>query len=278
MPPPSNPMPSALLPVTSWPRQARDACLRWLLRDPFSLTWRRRRDPDYLLSRIRGEETFELIRALTGLACEAPLRILDVGCGDGRVAAAFARHDPRLDYVGLDIDRARTEALSRRFAKTAFSFRYAPIRNGTYGRAGTVSAREFQLPFPEAQFDLIIAHALFDHLLPEETRNYLGNMRRVLKPDGRIWATFSALRPEDAELPFASALWPYTERLDGGYRAMSREEPTRSLAYPLDAVLALIQENGLAVERAVYGWWRQPQQAYRDRNRHACDVFILRRA
>ena len=43
---------------------------------------------------------------------------------------------------------------------------------------------------PDASFDVIYAASLFTHLLPDETRNYFCETRRVLKPTGRCLFSF----------------------------------------------------------------------------------------
>lgn len=91
-------------------------------------------------------------------------KILDVGCGEGKIWELF----PGFDVTGLDIS-ARNLAKAQKYL--------VPVR----GKAE-------QLPFKDSSFDLVVASEIFEHLLkPEKT---LEEIDRVLKVGGRAIITF----------------------------------------------------------------------------------------
>jgi ubiquinone/menaquinone biosynthesis C-methylase UbiE len=100
----------------------------------------------------------------------AGTRVLDVGCGAGQTLAAAY---PELETFGLDID---FDAMS--FGRD----RIAPNVRFTSGRAE-------QLPFANAQFDFVIARV---SLAYTNVPKSLGEIRRVLKPGGRLWIALHA--------------------------------------------------------------------------------------
>jgi len=107
----------------------------------------------------------------------AGTRVLDVGCGAGQTLVVAY---PELESFGIDVD---VKALS-------LGKRIAPDVRFTSGRAE-------QLPFGDAQFDLVIARV---SLAYTNVRQSLREINRVLKPGGRLWITLHSF-----SVPWASA-------------------------------------------------------------------------
>jgi len=98
------------------------------------------------------------------------MSLLDCGCGPGTITLGLAEAVSPGHVVGLDleesqIDLARNLAVERRLKNVEFKF-------------GSV----YELPFLEHSFDVVFAHALFEHL--GDPLAALGELRRVLKPGG----------------------------------------------------------------------------------------------
>ena len=114
---------------------------------------------------------------LVGLArLEQGQSVLDVGCGTGSLAiAARRRVGPAGQVEGVD---ASPELIARARKKA--------------GRAGvdvrfTIGGAE-TLPFPDATFDAVLNTMVLHHL-PREAREWCAReIRRVLKPGGRVLA------------------------------------------------------------------------------------------
>jgi ubiquinone/menaquinone biosynthesis C-methylase UbiE len=101
-------------------------------------------------------------------------RVLDVGTGPGRVPLAIARARPGLAVEGLDqspemIDQARRNAAE------------AGLADRVRFTVGDVA----ELPYGDASFDLIVS-TMSQHHWPDPAAG-LGELRRVLRPGGRIW-------------------------------------------------------------------------------------------
>jgi len=100
-------------------------------------------------------------------------RVLDVGCGAGRVSTAIAKAFPKAEVIGLDPDEnsvARARALAASAgAGPNLSFAVKTTRD-LPGKAG---------------FDLILAcDCIHDFATPQAT---LGEIRALLKPDGVLF-------------------------------------------------------------------------------------------
>jgi len=100
--------------------------------------------------------------------------VLDVGCGTGSLAIAAKGHvGPGGSVIGID---ASAEMLARAERKA--------------GKAGAEvvfqQAAAQALPFPHAQFDTVLSTVMFHHLPRKAREQCAQEMRRVLKPGGRV--------------------------------------------------------------------------------------------
>ena len=112
-------------------------------------------------------------------------RILDVGCGCGKMAR-FLVHDRELRYVGLDVFYPSIHWCRREFARYSdrFQFEHVDVISGLYNPEGKIRGDEVRLPVDDASVDLAICGSLFTHLLEPTFRHYLSELRRCLKPSG----------------------------------------------------------------------------------------------
>ncbi len=118
---------------------------------------------------------------------ERGLEVLDVGCGAGTITRSIAEIVLPGRVTGVDRDPAQVARASR----------LAEGREQTNARF--VAASAYELPFPAASFDLVLAHALFEHL--SNPRGALAEIRRVLRPGGLValgspdWDAFEMRMP-----------------------------------------------------------------------------------
>lgn len=138
-------------------------------------------------------------------------RVLDIGCGIGRMARVLARElgPPSGSYDGFDVVREGISWCQRRYRDTQvpFRFRHVDLHHREYNPRGTCSPERFTFPYPDASFDLAIATSLFTHLLEDVADRYLAETARVLAPGGRLIATWFALdpaRPPDTDRAMVS--------------------------------------------------------------------------
>jgi ubiquinone/menaquinone biosynthesis C-methylase UbiE len=102
--------------------------------------------------------------------------VLDIGCGTGSLAiAAKRRVGPTGTVHGID---AGTEMIARATHKAR--------KAGLDIRFHTALAQ--LLPFPDAQFDVALSTVMLHHLPRKVRPQALRELRRVLKPGGRLLA------------------------------------------------------------------------------------------
>jgi SAM-dependent methyltransferase len=188
--------------------------------------------------------------------------VLELGCGHGRTGRglmAYLRAPGQ--YTGLDVDRARIADAQARIQQRwpAFQFVWADVRNRHYNPDGATDASTYRFPFPDASFDVIYAASLFTHLLPDETRNYLRETRRVLKRDGRCLFSFFLLDhyrgPGTTVSPAYQFPCPYPGH--PGVAVRDAEYPDNLIAYTTATLRAYADEAGLRTARVLPGLWSE---------------------
>jgi len=195
-------------------------------------------------------------------------RILDVGCGAGRMAVPLTSYlSPEGSYEGFDVVPAGidwcADQISSRFPN--FQFRLADVHSRKYNPTGATQAAEYTFPYEDDQFDFIFATSVFTHMWPDETQRYLSEMARVLKPGGRMLVTFFLLNDESlALIDEGKARVTFHEDF-GTHWATSKELPDGDVAlrvaFEEDLALRLHEEAGLRIRKPIYyGRWPGRQE------------------
>ena len=194
-------------------------------------------------------------------------RVLDIGCGPGRIAAPLTRRLQGGSYEGFDIVPRSIRWCQRKITARHPSFRFqlADIRSGQYNPTGSQEARSYTFPYGDGEFDLALAASVFTHMRPTEISRYVSESARVLKPGGRLLASFFLLN-EDTQLRLmVSGRRDLGEeqRDDGlGYRSTDPETPEHMIAVHEQDVGDMYERAGLVVEDIRYGKWCGRQESY----------------
>lgn len=118
-------------------------------------------------------------------------KILEIGCGCGRFAFAFA---PKVDdgaYTGVDIDGPSIASAKGNayLSRKKFAFDHLDVHNTEYNPAGKYPAKKYRFPFEDNSFDVIFLVSVFTHMLPDDVKNYIKEIGRMLKPGGHVMFT-----------------------------------------------------------------------------------------
>jgi SAM-dependent methyltransferase len=229
---------------------------RWL----WSLWWLRRPmpiPPEPLRSgvgggdwRLIGEETARLAIDIGRLARNA--RVLDLGCGLGRLVDPLRRHLTRRGrYVGADVSTDfigwNREQITARDPR--FTFVHLDVRNAAYRPEGRLEASDTTLPFGAAAFDFALAISLFTHLEARAAERYLAELARVLAPGGTLFATFFLLDDEAwARIAAGRSDRRFARPLEHG-ATDDPALPENAIGFERDWLLAALARAGFALVR-----------------------------
>ena len=197
-------------------------------------------------------------------------RVLDIGCGCGQMALHLEKClDENGSYVGVDIHRPSIrwcqKNISRR--RSNFQFAHIDVRNLAYNPNATHRAETYQFPFDDRSFDLILLKSVFTHMRPPEVSNYLREVSRLLKSNGRCLATFFLLNEGQASLASQGANAVEFKYGEGVWRYRLEQSPESAVAYDENYVMELLEENGLTLRKPIYyGSWseRKDGLSYQD--------------
>jgi SAM-dependent methyltransferase len=200
----------------------------------------------------------QLMRNLKDHAALQPTdTVLDIGCGNGRVAEQLA---PFLadagHYVGFDISKGGIAACRRRFAsRDNMRFEHLDVWNGEYNASGKVAELDTVFPVPDGSVDLAFATSVFTHMRMGAVRRYLAEAARVLKPGGRFAFTAFSLEPGRER----SDVFAF-EAFDTTSRVIDQRYPERAIGHERAALEAAVVHAGFEIRGFWKGAWSPPAE------------------
>jgi 2-polyprenyl-3-methyl-5-hydroxy-6-metoxy-1,4-benzoquinol methylase len=162
------------------------------------------------------------LRILRKAVPRGPLRVLDVGAGEGHLVAALAAEG--VSASGMDISETAVRAAAERYPGRRFKVH---------------SAEDLPWPVEPGSLDLVVAFEVIEHLV--EPRRLLAGARAALRPGGYVALT----TPYHGRLKnVAIALLAFDRHFDvDGYH----------LRFFSDSALRrLLDDEGFTVERCVH--------------------------
>jgi cyclopropane fatty-acyl-phospholipid synthase-like methyltransferase len=162
--------------------------------------------------------------------------LLDVGCGALRGGVHFIRYLQADRYHGLDLNASLVEAGKAELAAA-----------GLQGKCPRLLVDDqFRFTRFGERFDFAVAISVFTHLFLNHIARCLREVRNVLQPAGRFYATFF-------EAPRVVHLEPLTHQ-PGGITTYYDSDPFH---YARDELAVLAGNAGLSVEYV--GEWQHPR-------------------
>lgn len=117
--------------------------------------------------------------------------VFDFGCGCGRLARQLIQQRPRpLRYRGVDVHKGMIEWCRANLAPHApgFEFEHHDVFQEFMNPDGALAT--LPLPAGDGEVTLFAAWSIFTHLLEADAAFYLGELARVLHPEGVAIATW----------------------------------------------------------------------------------------
>lgn len=141
-------------------------------------------------------------------------RMLDVGCGTGTLVLMALRRYPGATVIGVDGDPTIL-SIARRKAR----------------RAGITAQLDqgmaYALPYADGSFDAVVSTLTFHHLTPDQQERALKEIRRVLRPGGRLVIADLAL-PHNRLMRLVERVVTSLMRRHGGHAVPGHTHDVRS--------------------------------------------------
>ena len=130
-------------------------------------------------------------------------RVLDVGCGVGRMAVPLTSYlSQKGEYQGLDAVRKSIKwcqnHITSRFGN--FHFQHIDVFNKAYNPKGKCLAKDIKFPYQDDYFDFVFLISVFTQMLSAGVENYMSEISRVLKPHSRCLISFFLFNNESEKL------------------------------------------------------------------------------
>ncbi|GGF42602.1 methyltransferase [Marmoricola endophyticus] len=199
----------------------------------------------------------QLASAVQRLGLRPDDEVLDVGCSIGRLATGLmVNTDFRGRYVGFDVMPRQVRWARRHLAPIAegYHFRHIDVRNDRYNPGGALEAEDVTFPARSDGFHVAVLFSIFTHFYKEDVDRYLRELRRVLRPGGRVIATWFLYDEDSYEAALTSA-YPMVHRLDDVTIYNDPDDPLRAIAFDEGHVRAQVAAAGLEIELVEYGRW-----------------------
>lgn len=189
-------------------------------------------------------------------------RVLDVGCGIGRIAVPLTNYlKDEGSYDGFDIMPIGIKWCQRKISSrfSNFHFQLADIRNKMYNPRGKYDASNYKFPYSDESFDFVILTSVFTHMFAKGIENYLSEISRVMRKDGRCFITYFFLNPETINLiEQQKAAYDFRIKVDDVSYTTSEESPETAIAYDERFIKKLYEQYDLDVDGSIrYGDWRK---------------------
>ena len=189
--------------------------------------------------------------------------IVEVGCGIGRDAIPLTdmlRQSGQ--YIGIDINNRSIEWCSGNITKKHPNFRFFhfDVAEQLYNPTGTLPISSCKIPVTAESVDLIIVQSVFTHMFEEGLCFYFEEFARVLKPSGKVYATFfvvdNDIRTAIRDAPVTVFKLSFRYEHGAGCFINDTEYPTFAVAFTPEKLEQMAKRSGLTPARAlVRGYW-----------------------
>jgi SAM-dependent methyltransferase len=183
-------------------------------------------------------------------------RVLDVGCGVGRMAATLTTFvSSSGSYEGFDVVPSGIEWCQANITPRHrnFQFRTVDIFNKTYNPHGRVRAEDFEFPYPSDSFDFVFMTSVFTHMMADAVERYLSETVRVLRRGRRALITWFILNQESKGLIHDGRSRMSFPHARGVLSLMDEKLPEMNVAFEESFVRDAYTQAGMRISEPI--WW-----------------------
>ena len=201
-----------------------------------------------------GRTGLKALEQFCGLRPES--RMLDAGCGAGRMAVPFIKYLTYGSYEGFDIVPSWISWCKKNITKRQANIRFTwvDVYSRHYNSEGKIAPKDFVFPYESAAFDCGMLMSIFTHMLPAGIENYIGELSRVLRTGGNAYVTTMLLNDESLKaIKSGNSDFDFRHQIDDCL-VVDPEFPETAIAVPEKNMLNWFAAAGLK-PTIVYGSW-----------------------
>lgn len=143
-------------------------------------------DEHYLNSSYR-----EMQRLIDHCNLTSNSKVIDLGCGTGRMPIGLIQKFSNLEYLGVDLNRSAIRWSKQNIEKhnPSFKFHHMDLLNPRYNPTGKQGHSKIRIPCNDKNADITYMYSVFSHLFVKEIEDILKEFYRILKDDGKMFLT-----------------------------------------------------------------------------------------
>ncbi|MDJ1159984.1 class I SAM-dependent methyltransferase [Chelatococcus sp. SYSU_G07232] len=191
-------------------------------------------------------------------------RVLDIGCGIGRMAVPLTQYleGEGAAYEGVDPVAEGIAWCTRTITPVYPNFRFCrvDVAHPLYNPQGQLAGEEVVLPFPDAGFDFAMMVSVATHLPLAEIGAYAREVARVLAPGGRLFLTAFLVAPGDPARETARPRFLPGEA--PGTWIGDPQAPLAAIGFDIGLVEDALEAAGLVIRQVELGHWRGTDSAH----------------
>jgi SAM-dependent methyltransferase len=179
-------------------------------------------------------------------------RLVDVGCGLGRLAIGLLEEFGDVEYLGVDANAEFIDWCRKHIGQRHPTFRFVhhDVVNEFYNPHGNVHTAQIRLPLASASADIVYVWGVFTNLEPEHVPVYVSELSRIVTDGGRIFLT--AFVEDDV---------PRVTVNPTGYVPYDCSVPLSVVRFQREYFFSLFSRQGLTVEDFRYHGGMFPKQS-----------------
>ncbi|ADL50249.1 class I SAM-dependent methyltransferase [Clostridium cellulovorans] len=186
-------------------------------------------------------------------------KILDLGCGCGRIAIHFLDYlNEEGKYIGIDNNKELLSYCSENISavKENFYFQFLDVYNGAYAKEGKLKVQEIKLPIERSSIDSVILWSVFTHMYIDDINSYLKESNRVLKENGTIIVALNIINDfSKKQMEEGKAVLKMKYSVDDYSCTLDRDTPESGFGHSEDKIKELFWNNNFIIREIKYGSW-----------------------
>lgn len=208
-----------------------------------------------------GKEQAEKI--IQWLSIKPENKILDLGCGCGRIAIHFLNYlNNQSKYIGIDNNEDLISYCRNNISviNDNFQFYHIDVYNGAYSKKGKLKAQEVILPLEDESVDIIIMWSVFTHMYLKDINSYLKEIHRVLKKGGKFIASLNLYNDfVKNQIKMNKSYLDIKYEIDEDSYTLNPQIPEDGFAHKEENLKQLYWNNGFFIEEIKYGIWSRKE-------------------